>query len=219
MIDDIPTLTDEELRVLGVLIEKALSTPEYYPLTVNSLLAGCNQKSNRDPVVHYGEADVQAALDLLMRKRLVAEQTGMGSRVAKYRTIFGGVYDLSEAQKAIMAELMLRGPQTAGELRARTARMHSFDDIDAVGAELTALARREQPLVAELSPQPGKREARFAHTLAPLPDSDEDLALAAPGIPATPRSIAGSLTDEVEALKARIAALEEAFERFRSQFE
>ncbi len=216
MTDSLPTLTFEECRVLGVLIEKALSTPEYYPLTVNQLVAGCNQKSNRDPVVDYGEAEAMAALDALMRKRLVAEQTGMGSRVAKYRTLFGGVFDLGEAQKALMGELLLRGPQTAGELRARTARMHAFDGLDAVQAELAALAEREPPLVAEIPPPPGRREPTYAHTLAPLPEpvADDDAPTAA-----GQRSLAGTLADEVDRLKSRLDALEEAFAAFRRQFE
>ena len=217
MTESVPTLSDSELRVLGVLIEKALSTPEYYPLTLNALVAGCNQKSNREPVVDYGEGDVMEALDALMGKRLVVEQTGMGSRVAKYRTLFGGVFELSEAQKAILAELMLRGPQTPGELRSRTGRMHAFDSLDAVAAELDALRHREEPLVVELPPQPGRREARFAHTLQPV--SDEALVMAAAGQPATPARPSTPLAEEVADLRARIEALEAAFEQFKQQFE
>lgn len=215
MTETLPVLTDTELRVLGVLIEKALSTPEYYPMTLNALVAGCNQKSNRDPVMAFEDADVQEALAALMGKRLVAEQTGMGSRVAKYRTLFGGVFDLSAPQKAILAELMLRGPQTAGELRSRTARMHAFESLDAVAAELDALRHRAQPLVVEV---PGRREPRFAHTLAPL--SDEELALASAGSGSAPVTRATSpLAEEVESLRARVEALEAAFEQFRQQFE
>ncbi len=216
MTETIPTLTGSELRVLGVLIEKALSTPEYYPLTVNALVAGCNQKSNREPVVDFSEGDVMEALDALMGKRLVAEQTGMGSRVAKYRTLFGGVFELSEAQKAILAELMLRGPQTPGELRSRTARMHTFDGLEAVAAELDALRGREAPLVAELVPQSGRREARWAHTLAPLPESEGE-----GGAPsqAAPAHAASPLAEEVAALRARVEALESAFAQFRQLLE
>lgn len=219
MNESLPTLTDSEARVLGVLIEKALSTPEYYPLTLNALVAGCNQKSNRDPVVAYGEADVREALDALMGKRLAVEQTGMGSRVTKYRTLFGGVFDLSVPQKAIMAELLLRGPQTPGELRSRASRMHAFDALEAVAAELDALRHRDEPLVVELPPQPGRREARFAHTLLPI--SDEELAMAAAGQPqaAPARHTSSPLSEEVDDLRARIEALEGAFEQFRRQFE
>ncbi len=206
-----PPLTASEIRVLGVLVEKALSTPEYYPLTLNALVAGCNQKSNREPVVEMGEGDVMEALGALMGKRLVAEQTGMGSRVARYRTLLGGVFDLGAAPKALLAELMLRGPQTAGELRSRAARMHAFDSLEGVQAELDALAGRDAPLVAELPPPPGRREARWAHLFAPLPDEPAGETASAPA--------ASPLAMQVEALQSRVEALEKAFAQFKSQFE
>lgn len=215
MLEPLPHLIDAEARVLGVLIEKALSTPDIYPLTVNSLVAGCNQKSNRDPVMDFGEDDVLATLDALRRKQLVAEQSGMGSRVTKYRHLTGGQYDLSLRQLAVVAELLLRGPQTAGELRTRTTRMHAFEALEDVQAELNELAGRAQPIVYELPPQPGRREVRFAHAFQPVPESDAT-PTPARAAPSTPVS---ALTDEVEALKARVAELEAAFARFRQQFE
>ncbi len=209
---DLPVLTPPEVRVLGVLVEKALSTPEYYPLTVNALVTGCNQKSNREPVVAYAEDDAQAALDLLMRKRLVAEQTGMGSRTVKYRTLLGGVHEMTTAEKSVMAELMLRGPQTAGELRTRATRMHAFGSVEEVDAVLHALAGREAPLVTEL---PGRREPRWAHLLGgPVEAAPEHEPAASPA--ATP---VASLAAELDALRARVETLEADLARFRAQFE
>jgi len=211
MAESLPVLSPPEVRVLGVLVEKALSTPEYYPLTVNALVAGCNQKSNREPVVAYSDSDVQAAVDLLVRKRLVAEQTGMGSRVVKYRTLLGGVYEMTTAEKAVIAELMLRGPQTSGELRGRCTRMHAFGSVEEVEVVLHALAARETPLVAEL---PGRREPRWAHLLGGPVEATHE---AEPSLaPATP---VAALSAEVDALRSRIEALEGAFAQFRAQFE
>ena len=210
--DPLPVLTPPEVRVLGALVEKALSTPEYYPLTLGALVAACNQKSNREPVAEYADADVREALDALMRKRLAGEQSGMGSRVVKYRTLVGGVYDLAKGEKAVLAELMLRGPQTAGELRTRTARMHPFADLADVEATLRALADREPPLVAETA---GRREPRWAHLFAGPPVAAPE-GVATPTRPTTP---SGALAEEVDALRARVAALEAAFAAFREQFE
>lgn len=213
MTDSLPVLTPPELRVLGVLVEKALSTPDVYPLSLNALVAGCNQKSNREPVVAYDDGDAEAALVRLVGRRLVAEQTGMGSRVAKYRALVGGVYELTTAEKAVLAELMLRGPQTAGELRTRTERMHAFATVDDVQAALDTLAGRETPLVVSL---PGRREPRWAHRLAgdvePAPE-------ATPAVPTASTSSVGALVAEVEALRGRVEALEAAFDAFRRQFE
>ena len=210
--DALPVLAASEVRVLGALFEKALSTPDAYPLTVNALVAACNQKSNREPVVAYDAPEVEAALARLIGRRLAAEQTGMGMRVAKYRALAGGVYDLTSADKAVLAELMLRGPQTASELRARCARMHTFATPADVEAVVERLATRQAPLVAEL---PGRREPRWAHRLAGEPDPDAD---DAPIAPSSTTSV-GALSDDVEALRARIEALETAFEAFRQQFE
>jgi uncharacterized protein len=212
MAEPIPVLTAPEVRVLGVLVEKALSTPEYYPLTRNALVAGCNQKSNREPVVAYTDEEAQAALDLLVRKRLVAEQTGMGSRTVKYRTLLGGVFEMTTAEKAVLAELMLRGPQTGGELRNRCTRMHAFGSVEEVEAVLHALAGRAAPLVAGL---PGRREPRWAHLLGGPVEAHAE---AGPTV-AAPSTPVASLVAELDALRARVEALEADFTRFRSQFE
>lgn len=217
MYETLPVLTPPEARVLGVLIEKALSTPEYYPLTLNALVAGCNQKSNREPVVAYTPDEAQAAAELLCRRGLATEQSGQHERVVKYRTNLGGAYDLSHAAKAVVAELLLRGPQTAGELRQRTARMHPFASVEEVQAVLDELAGRDLPLVASL---PGRREPRWMHRLSGEPEADADEA--APVRPATP---VGHLADEIAALheenaalRDRLDALEAEFRAFRDQF-
>ncbi|MBE2185267.1 MAG: YceH family protein [Rhodothermales bacterium] len=217
MYETLPVLTPSEARVLGVLIEKALSTPEYYPLTLNALVAGCNQKSNRDPVVAYTSEDAQDAADLLCRRGLATEQSGQHERAVKYRTNLGGAYDLSHAAKAVVAELLLRGPQTAGELRQRCSRMHAFASVEEVQAVLDELAGRDLPLVASL---PGRREPRWMHRLSGEPDVDADEA-----VPARPATPVGHLADEVAALREenaalrdRLDALEAEFRAFRDQF-
>lgn len=215
----LPVLGAAEVRVLGVLLEKALSTPDVYPLSLNALVAGCNQRSNREPIVAYDDGDVEAALVRLVGRRLAAEQTGMGTRVPKYRALVGGVYDLTSAEKAVLAELMLRGPQTAGELRGRCERMHAFASVDDVQAALDTLAGRDPALVAAIA---GRREPRWAHRLAgevTSESADSFGAATSTSGGATPSTTVGALTAEVEALRARVEALEAAFDAFRRQFD
>lgn len=158
-------LTQHEARVIGVLLEKELTTPEQYPLSLNSLTSGCNQKSSRDPVLSLSESDVQNTLDSLAKKRLISEQSGFGSRVVKYKHRFCNTefsdLQLNPAQLAIICLLLLRGPQTPGELRTRSNRLHEFNDVSEVEHALIELARRDSPLVALLAKEPGKREARY----------------------------------------------------------
>ncbi|MBS2034205.1 YceH family protein [bacterium] len=170
----------EEVRVLGCLIEKRYSTPDNYPLSLNSLVNACNQSSNRDPVENYDAVTVDSALKSLRSQNYALIFTG--ERVAKFKETLGERLSLSRPLEAVLAELMLRGPQTAGELRSRTARMFEFPDLSAVEAVLQELAERE--LVVQLVRQPGKREARWAHQLcgpvdpgdsAPLSSSPSDL--------------------------------------------
>lgn len=160
-----------EARVIGCLIEKAITTPDQYPLSLNALVNACNQKSNRDPVLDLNESTVQQLVDGLARKHLIIEKSGFGSRVPKYQHRFCntgfGSYDFSPQQTAILCELLLRGPQTPGELRSRAARMAPFDDVAQVEAALTELAQREDgPFVARLAREPGRRESRYAHLLS-----------------------------------------------------
>lgn len=210
-------LSPEAIRVLGVLIEKELSTPEYYPMTLNSLTNGCNQKSNRDPVVAYQESEVRYAIEELEKRRLIGHVSGAGSRTEKFRHAVVENLGLTEKERAALAVLLLRGPQTIGEIKSRTGRTADFDSLDATADVLRALRDREEPLVAQLPLQPGKKEARIMHLLAGEIDLE---ALEAEAGAQTHHSAAGSsLSEEIEDLKSRLAALEQAFERFRSQFE
>nr|WP_246481033.1 DUF480 domain-containing protein [Motiliproteus sediminis] len=161
-------LTLQETRVIGALIEKEITTPDQYPLSLNALTLACNQKSNREPVLNLSERDVQTTLGQLQNRRLVREETGYGSRVPKYRHRFCNTefseLQLSPGALAILTVLFLRGPQTPGELRARTQRLHPFDDVEQIERELNALAHRQpEGLVVRLARQPGKREHRYAH--------------------------------------------------------
>ncbi|ESS68273.1 hypothetical protein UPF0502 [Methyloglobulus morosus KoM1] len=162
-----------ETRVIGCLIEKAITTPDQYPLSLNALVNACNQKSNRDPVLELKEVTVQDTVDGLIKKFLVSR--GYGSRVTKYQHRFCnsefGTLQLSENATAIICELFLRGPQTPGELRSRTERLCKFGDVNEVEAELASLMAREEPLVVKLPREPGKRESRYAHLFSGLPQS------------------------------------------------
>lgn len=210
-------LTDLEARVIGVLIEKAVTTPDQYPLSLNALRNGCNQKSNRDPVLGLEEAEVQSILDGLQKKHLVMEKSGFGSRVPKYQHRFCnsefGSLKFSDQELALVCVLLLRGAQTAGELRGRTHRLCSFSDAGEVEATLRGLMEREDgPFVTMLARQPGKRESRFAHLFCGQVDSgsvnaDPEPALQAPAAPATP-----DLPHEarLQALEARVATLQKA---------
>ncbi len=162
------TITQTEIRIIGCLIEKEITTPEYYPLTLNALTTACNQKSNRDPVISMSESDVLDALNSLIKDRIVTDETRGNSRVAKYQhrfcnTEFGSL-KLSKQEIAILCVLFLRGPQTPGELRTRTQRLCEFENVAQVEAVLNKLAADESaPKVVKLSKEPGKREARYGH--------------------------------------------------------
>jgi uncharacterized protein len=213
-------LTDIETRILGALVEKQLTTPEYYPLTLNSLVAACNQKSNRDPVVSYDEKTVMDALERLRDRNLVYVFYGSTSRVPKYKHMVPSVYELEPPEVAVMCVVMLRGPQTLGELRARTDRLYEFSGLGEVQETLDGLIRRDDPLVVKLERQPGQKEARFAHLL----NGEIDVSTLPP-----PRSSAAShnpdpsrleqLETEVRELRTEIEGLRATFEEFRKQFE
>ena len=176
-------LTALEARVIGCLIEKAITTPDQYPLSVNALVNACNQKSNRDPVLDLNETTVQQIVDGLIRKHLILEKSGFGSRVPKYQHRFCntgfGSYEFSPQQTAILCELMLRGPQTPGELRSRANRMAQSEDVAQIESALQGLLQREDgPFVARLAREPGRRESRYAHLLsgdvdAPIEDESK----------------------------------------------
>lgn len=204
-------------RVLGVLVEKEKTVPDTYPLSLNALASGCNQKNNRDPVLNASDAEVQAAVDELRRRSLVIESSG--SRVMRYSHNVGRVLRVPEQSVTILAALMLRGPQTAGELRIATERLHRFADISSVEAFLEELAARSEEhggaLVAKLPRQPGEREQRWAQLLTGPPPQEAPAA----SFDATPASSAGlhdqvqRLAVEVESLRAELAALRQQLSR------
>lgn len=217
-------LNPVEIRVLGALAEKALATPDYYPLSLNALVNACNQKTGREPVMELAEEEVAVALDQLMRRRLAGSTTGAGSRVEKYRHLLDHAFELDRAGVAALTVLLLRGPQTAGEVRARTARMHEFEGLDDVEATLTRLASADEPLAVELAVQPGRKEPRFAHLLGGAVSESEGTESAA-SVPDAMQAARQQgdrqreLLDRVAALEEEVGRLQAAFETFRSQFE
>lgn len=209
-------LNAREVRVLGCLIEKELSTPDYYPMTLNSLTTACNQKSNRNPVVAYDESDVIEGLDSLQRKRLVGHASSSHTRADKYRHALSEVMNLEEPMLAVLASLMLRGPETLGEVRTRTSRMHSFDSLDEVEDVLQSLADRSPPLVVHLAKRPGQKEARYGHLFAGDPKEDD---VQGAGGNVTLEGRVGNVEEKLELLQEQIDELTDAFESFRRQFE
>ena len=212
-------LTEVEARVVGALIEKQLTTPEYYPLTLNSLIAACNQKSNRDPVVSFDEETVQKALDILRDKNIVYVFYGSTSRVPKYKHILPDVLELEPSETAVLCVLMLRGAQTLGELRERTSRLYEFSGLGEVNETLDNLMRREEPLVIKLERLPGQKEARFAHLLS----GEVDVELYAKESVSSGKQ-AGSeriekLEQELENLRNEFNIFRESFEEFKKQFD
>jgi uncharacterized protein len=209
-------LTDIELRVLGALVEKQLTTPEYYPLTLNALTAACNQKNNRQPVTSYHENEVAAAVETLREKNLVYVFYGSTSRVPKYKHVVPEVLHLTPPETAIMCVLMLRGPQTPGELRGNASRLYEFSGLDEVEQTLGGLITHEpDPLVVRLQRQPGQKEVRFAHLLSGTP---VEVSLE-PFTQATPIPSRQTLEQKVDALAAEVEKLRLQFEEFKKQFD
>lgn len=172
----LPELNAEELRVLGVLMEKSKTTPEYYPMTINSLTAACNQKTSRKPVVQYDEQTVVLALDTLKRKGLISTATGGSSRSIKYKHNFAIVFPVTPQEVAILCLLMLRGPQTPGELNTNSGRLYEFESLEEVQSVLERLTDAEPPYVIQLPRKAGQKEMRYAHLLSGTPDLNaEDL--------------------------------------------
>jgi hypothetical protein len=198
-----------EVRVLGALLEKEATTPEYYPLSLNSLVNACNQKSNRDPVVNYDEADVQDALDRLRERKLSLKITGSG-RVDKYAQRISETLNLGRRELAMLCTLLLRGPQTLGELKDRSERMFSFTDLSEAESVLDKLSQWPGgPLVTKLPRQPGQKEARYGHLLAGEPASGTTLE---PGGSAPP-------PDRVARLEQDVSQLREDFNQLKRRFE
>jgi len=218
-----------EARVIGVLLEKETTTPDQYPLSVNALAAGCNQKTNRDPVLNLDESSVQSIVDGLARRHLVLERSGFGSRVPKYKQLFCdtefGSLQFTSAERAVVTELLLRGPQTPGELRAHGHRLHPFGSLEEVQSALDGLASRtERPLVVRLPRAPGAREARWSHLLGDDAEAVTAAAMAGETLPAggaggpaaglpsadEARTLLAALETRLAQLEARVTALETA---------
>src|SRR4051812_19125920 len=211
-------LTEIEIRVLGALIEKDVTTPDYYPLSLNALVNACNQKNNRDPVMTLDEGAVRDALQTLQEKRLAGPASGADSRVTKYEHRAAEVFNFTRGETAVLCVLLLRGPQTPGEMRGRGERMHRFEDLDEVQSALQKLMQREPALVKVLPRQPGTKESRYVHLLS----GDVDVTEVAPS--STHRKgddddRAARLEEEVSGLRTEMADLKDQFARFRKQFE
>ena len=217
-------LDDVEVRVLGSLIEKQVTTPEYYPLTLNALLHACNQSSNREPVVAYDERTVASALERLREKKLARVVQTADGRVPKYRHVLTELIPLKSAELAVLCVLLLRGPQTVGELRGRTERLYSFSELTYVEATLQALMEHAAgPLVVKLPRQAGRKESRYAHLLAGPVEVEEQprslrLEPATIAVRAENERMAG-LEREVAALRGELAELQQQFAEFKKQFE
>ncbi|HEY0082079.1 MAG TPA: YceH family protein [Pyrinomonadaceae bacterium] len=215
-------LSAEEVRVVGALIEKQVTTPEYYPLTLNALRQACNQLSNRDPVVAYDERTITWALESLRDRKLVRVVTTADGRVPKYRHVLDEALGLKSPEMAVMCVLMLRGPQTVGEIRTRTERLYPFSALSFVETTLEDLMTRDVPLVVKLPRQTGRKESRYAHLLGgEVQVAEAEDAAEATATPAT-RGEAGRvarLEEELKAVRAELAELREQFGEFRKQFE
>ena len=217
-------LSAQEARVLGCLIEKEMTTPEYYPLSLNSLTNACNQKSNRDPVMHLDESDVVRCLDTLRFHGLAMQAASDGGRVPKYQHNLRQKLYLEPEELAILCELLVRGAQTVGELRNRSERMHPFSNLDEVEEVLHLLTTRKEPLLVKLPRQPGRKENRFAHLLCGVPRI-EDPSENEPTPEAARRHVdlqearILALAEEVATLRSEVASLTATFAEFRSQFE
>jgi uncharacterized protein YceH (UPF0502 family) len=204
----IPELSAEELRVLGALMEKAKVTPDYYPMTINGLTAACNQKTSRKPVVQYDDTTVAETLALLKRRGLVSTATGGSDRAVKYKHNFAIVFPVLPAEVAIISLLILRGPQTPGELNTNSGRMHEFESLDEVQEILDRLSSPEMPFLVQLPRRPGQKEARYAHLLGGTPqvsDDDDDEPAGRSSHPLEARVT--KLEAELAALRAEFDAL------------
>ena len=218
-------LNHVETRVLGSLIEKDITTPDYYPLSLNALVNACNQKNNRDPVMSLQEDAVRDALNSLQDKRLAGPTSSADSRVTKYEHRLQEAFNFTRGETALLCVLLLRGPQTPGELRGRTERMHRFEDLTEVQSSLQRLMQREPPLARVLARQPGTKESRYMHLLSGDIEEASVSSVERALLPATAGSddSAGErivqLENQVSTLQKELASLQEQFANFRKQFE
>ena len=212
-------LDDTEVRILGCLIEKELTTPEYYPLSLNSLTNACNQKSNRNPIVSFDEADVAQGLESLQEKGLARKTLTAGSRVTKYMHTILDRFDLSRQEISIICELMLRGPQTIGELRTHIERMSPLEGLEEVEKNLQALMACDPALVIKLPREAGRKECRHMHLFSGLPSHDLSAVSAEPAAPqVTVQERISRLEEETLGLRSELEELKQAFAEFKSQF-
>ena len=218
-------LTELETRVLGSLIEKDITTPDYYPLSLNALVNACNQKNNRDPVMTLDETAVRDALASLQEKRLAGPASGADSRVTKFEHRLQEVFNFDRREIAVVCVLLLRGPQTPGELRSRTERMYHFEALEDVVSTLDRLAQRDPPLARVLPRQPGTKESRYTHLFSgEPPESAEDVYVARTPSPATAGANSTSerlaaLEEEVSRLRQELTEVQQQLATFRKQFE
>lgn len=217
-------LTEIETRVLGSLIEKDITTPDYYPLSLNALVNACNQKNNRDPVMTLDENTVRDALSTLQEKRLAGPASGADSRVTKYEHRLQEAYNFDRREIAIICVLLLRGPQTPGELRGRTDRMYHFEALEDVVSTLDRLAHRDPPLAAALPRQPGTKETRYMHLFSG--EAPEALSVNVERAPTPANADSGSTVGRISALEAEVASLraelsevQQQLAAFRKQFD
>jgi uncharacterized protein len=216
-------LTETEVRVLGSLIEKDITTPEYYPMSLNALVNACNQKSNRDPVMQLDEGAVRDALEGLQQQRMAGPARGADSRVTKYEQRLQEVFNFTRAEIAVLCVLLLRGPQTPGELRGRAERMHRFETLEDVQSALQKLMQREPPLAKVLARQPGTKESRYAHLLSG-DVAEEAPAQVGAAVECNPRDAEriAHLEEEVAELRRELGEMKDQIkdqlERYRKQF-
>ena len=209
---NLPQLDDAELCVLGSMMEKSRTTPDYYPMTINSLAAACNQKTSRNPVVQYDTETVVNAVNTLKRRGLVSTATGGTDRVVKYKHNFAIVYPVIPSEVAIICLLLLRGPQTPGELNTNSGRLYEFESIEEVQEMLDKLASGDHPFIKQLPRRPGQKEARYIHLLGGSTDwTDESFASD------TPHRSSGDLEARLSKVETELAGLKEAFEKLMKE--
>jgi hypothetical protein len=212
-------LNPAEARVLGSLVEKDITTPDYYPLSLNALINACNQKNNREPVTNFDEETVRLALRNLSDKRLAGPASGADGRVTKYEHRMQEVFNFTRQETALICVLLLRGPQTPGELRGRTERMYQFEHLDDVLSGLQQLMRREPPLAKALGRRPGTKEIRYAHLLSGDVEAWEPPAETASSSYSADAERLIQLEEQVAALRSEVAELKQQMAEFRKQFE
>jgi hypothetical protein len=212
-------LTDSEARVLGALIEKDITTPDYYPLSLNALVNACNQKNNREPVMNLNEEEVRAALSGLQDQRLAGPARGADSRVTKYEHRIQEVFNFTRPETAVLCVLLLRGPQTPGELRGRTERMFQFEHLDDVQSTLQRLIERDPPLVRVLPRQPGTKESRYMHLFSGDVEVQQPEPARLSGIGNSDSQRIARLQDELSILRGEIDSIKQQLAEFKKQFE